>query len=67
MIKIIENPEDFITDQSTWWMIFNPDSNVILMEPNVSSGKTTSHFIMITADSKQELEEYISARGLIYL
>ena len=65
MINTIERPENFQTDGSIWWLIYDSTNSNIVVEPNQCSGLTSSPFTMVTSDSLDELLQYISDNGLI--
>ena len=58
-MNIIDKPENFLTNEEQWWMIFESETKKIIIYPNKCSGYTSSPFMMIVADSKEELEKYI--------
>jgi hypothetical protein len=67
MTNIINNPNDFQTDDITWWMIFEPSTLNIIVNPNLCSGKTSSPFTMVTSDNPDELNNYIVTNNLVYI
>ena len=66
MINIINAPQDYVTDNSIWWMIFDISNGNIITLPEVCSGKTSSPFTMVTADTEEELNFYIISNGLMF-
>jgi hypothetical protein len=65
MINTIQQPENFQTDDNVWWLIYNPDSLNIVIQPLQCSGKTTSPLTMVVADQIEELDQYIIDNNLI--
>ena len=64
MINITQAPQQYITDDRIWWMIFDQSSGNIIIAPNQCSGGTCSPFTMVTADTQEELNCYIVNNGL---
>jgi hypothetical protein len=64
MTNIINTPQDYITDDNIWWMIFDASSGNVIIAPNTCSGGTSSPFTMVTADTEEELNSYIVNNGL---
>ena len=58
-MNIINNPQNFLTAEDQWWMVFESETKKILVEPQQCSGYTSSPFTLAVADSKEELEQYI--------
>jgi hypothetical protein len=64
MINVIQQPSNAETDSNIWWLIYDSDTNLIIIEPIQCSGSTYSPNVMVTADTKEELEEYIINNNL---
>lgn len=65
-MNIINNPENFLTNEQQWWAIFELEPKKIIVPPNQCSGYTSSPFTMIVSDYKEELENYIIDLNLLY-
>jgi hypothetical protein len=65
MINIIQQPENFQTDNNIWWLLYNPVDLVIASGPFQCSGVTWSPLVMVTGDTKEELDQYIIDNNLI--
>ena len=63
-MNIIDKPENFLTNEQQWWMIFESETKKIIVSPNQCSGYTSSPFTMIVADSKEECEQFIADSNL---
>jgi hypothetical protein len=63
---IIPFPDEVHTTEQEWWMIYNADTKVIVIEPLQCSGYTSSPFTMVIADTKEELLQYIKQNNLIF-
>jgi hypothetical protein len=61
---VIPFPDEAHTTEQEWWMIYNADTKVIVIEPLQCSGYTSSPFTMVIADTKEELDQYIADHGL---
>jgi hypothetical protein len=61
---VIPFPDEVHTTEQEWWMIYNADTKVIVIEPLQCSGYTSSPFTMVIADTKEELDQYIADHGL---
>ena len=62
--QVIPFPDEVHTTDQEWWMIYDADTRVIVIEPLQCSGYTSSPFTMVIADTKEELEQYITDHGL---
>lgn len=62
----ILNPENYETDESSWWFVFNPETLLLLFPPQQCSGKTSSIYTLVVFDTLQECEDYISINNLKY-
>ena len=58
-MNTINNPQNFLTNDDQWWIIYDSLTKKILVEPQQCSGYTSSPFTIAVADSKEELEQYI--------
>ena len=65
-MNIINNPENFLTNEDQWWMIYEVETKKIMIEPQQCSGYTSSPLTMVISDSKEELEQYIMDFNLLY-
>ena len=63
-MNIIDKPENFLTNEQQWWMIFESETKKNTVSPNQCSGYTSSPFTMIVADSKEECEQFITDSNL---
>lgn len=63
--QVIPFPDEVHTTDQEWWMIYDADTKVIVIEPLQCSGYTSSPFTMVIADTEKELEQYIIDNGLI--
>lgn len=64
-MKIIHNVESIITNENEWWMIYDKNTNKIIVHPQQCLGGTSCPFIMVIADTKEELDQYIIDNNLI--
>ena len=62
--QVIPFPDEVHTTDQEWWMIYDADTKVIVIEPLQCSGYTSSPFTMVIADTREELEQYITDHGL---
>ena len=62
----ISSPKEIYTTEQEWWMVYDADTKDIVVEPIQCSGNTSSPLTMVVADTKEELEEYITENGLVY-
>jgi hypothetical protein len=65
MFNIIQAPDNFYTDENTYWLIFNPSDLNIIVAPNICPGFTISPFTMVTADTIEQLNSYITNNNLV--
>jgi hypothetical protein len=65
-MNIINNPENFLTNEDQWWMIYEAETKKIMIEPQQCSGYTSSPLTMVISDSKEELEQYIMSADFIF-
>jgi hypothetical protein len=52
------------TNETEWWMIYDPATLKVIIPPQQCSGGTSSPYTMVIADTKEELEQYIADHGL---
>jgi hypothetical protein len=62
---VIENVTNIITTETDWWMIYDADTNEVIIPPQQCLGETSSPYTMVIADIKEELNQYIADNGLI--
>lgn len=62
----IESPENYVTDESSWWFVFDPETLLLLFPPQQCRGKTSSHHTLVVFNTLQECEDYISDNNLKY-
>jgi hypothetical protein len=65
MINIIQQPSNTPTDDNIWWLIYDSDTNSITIGPLQCSGYTSSPITMVTADTLEELNSYITENNLV--
>lgn len=74
MIRIYSNQEkpdvvptvnEVSTNEVEWWMIYDANTNNVILPPIQCSGGTSSPYTMVIADTKEELDQYIVENGLI--
>ena len=65
-MNTINNPQNFLTNDDQWWIIYDSLTKKILVEPQQCSGYTSSPFTMVTGDTKEELEQYILDNELYF-
>jgi hypothetical protein len=74
MIKIYSNQEkpDVVpmvdgisTNEAEWWMIYDANTNKVIILPLQCAGGTSSPYTMVIADTEEELNQYILDNGLI--
>jgi hypothetical protein len=70
MIKIYSNqnltsPQNVHTTEEDWWMVFDPASKNVVVQPQQCSGYTSSPLTMVIAETKDELNQYIIDNDLI--
>ena len=63
---VIPFPDEVHTTDQEWWMIYDADTKVIVIEPLQCSGYTSSPFTMVVADAKEELDQYIVDNKLLF-
>lgn len=63
---VIPFSDELHTIELNWWMIYNADTKVIIIEPLQCSGYTSSPFTMVVADTKEELDQYIIDNKLLF-
>jgi hypothetical protein len=61
---IFESPNEIVTTDSNWWMIYDENTKEIIIPPQICSGKTSSPFTMVVSDSEEELNSYIEENNL---
>jgi hypothetical protein len=52
--------------QEQWVMLYEEESKKILLEPQQASGFYTAVDVLVVADTKEELDQYIAVNGLKY-
>lgn len=52
--------------QDKWAMLYEEESKHITMEPQQASGFYNVVDVLVVADTKEELEQYIIDNGLVY-
>jgi hypothetical protein len=62
----ITNPENYVTDEASWWFVFNPETLLLLFPPQQCRGNTSSTQTLVVFDTLQECENYISTNNLKY-
>ena len=62
----IFTPEDYKTNESSWWFVFDPQTLLLLIPPLQCSGKVSSPHTLVVFDTLQECEDYISDNNLKY-
>jgi hypothetical protein len=64
---IIEAPDNFETNETSWWVIFDPVTKVTVMpEPIQCAGFTSSPFTMVVHDTREEVEAYLTENQISY-
>jgi len=64
--EAINSPQEVYTTEQEWWVIYDANTKEIASAPQQCSGYTSSPLTMVAADTKEELEEYITENGLVY-
>lgn len=62
-MEIITHPYDIETTSTQWWFIFN--GNNVLKKPSQCSGKISSLYNLVIAETEQECYQYITDNGLV--
>ena len=62
---VVENVNNIITTETDWWMIYDADTNKVIIPPQQCSGSTTAPYTMVIADTEEELNQFIVENGLI--
>ena len=62
---VVPNVNNIITNETDWWIIYNANTNEVIIPPQQCSGKTSSPYTMAVADTEEELNQYILDNGLI--
>jgi hypothetical protein len=68
MINIYQQPKDFHISDNVWWIVYEDDSKEILsdiQEPQYR-GFISSSSTLVTADTKEELEQFITDNQLYF-
>lgn len=68
MINNYQQPKDFHIPDNVWWIVYEDDSKEILsgiQEPQ-QRGCIASPYILLTADTKEELDQYIVDNHLFF-
>lgn len=65
-MNTINNPQNFLTNEDQWWMIYDDETKKIIIEPQQCSGYTSSPLTIIISNSKEELEQHIIDLNLLY-
>ena len=52
--------------QDQWVMLYEEASKIITMEPQQASGTYNVVDVLVVADTKEELDQYIVDNGLVY-
>jgi len=63
---VIPFPDEVHTAEEDWWIIYDADTKLIVIEPLQCSGYTSSPFTMVIADTKEELDQYIVDNKLLF-
>jgi len=63
---VIPFPDEVHTTELDWWMIYDADTKVILIEPLQCSGYTSGPTTMVISDTKEELDQYIIDNKLLF-
>ena len=64
-IQKITNVINIESTQDQWWMLYNESTKIVFEGPIQCSGSTTSPYIMVIADTEEELLTYIEENDLI--
>lgn len=69
MINNYSQPIDFLIPDNIWWLIYEEETKQIIssIQSPEQRGCVSSPHILITADTKEELENYIQENNLIFL
>jgi hypothetical protein len=62
---VIENVTNIITTETDWWMIYDADTNEVIIPPQQCLGETSSPYTMVISDTEEELNQFIVENGLI--
>jgi len=65
--QVIPFPDEVHTTELDWWMIYDADTKVILIEPLQCSGYTSCPKTMVISDTKEELDQYIIDNKLLLI
>jgi hypothetical protein len=63
--NVIFSVENAATNKTEWWMIYNASTLEIIILPQQCSGKTSSPYTMVIADTEEQLNQYIIENGLV--
>jgi hypothetical protein len=67
MIKVYTQPNLIEpTKNNEWWIAYDQITNKIIFSPRQGEGFIVSPFILVTAPTKEELDQYIIDHDLIY-
>jgi hypothetical protein len=62
---VVPNVNNIITTETDWWIIYDANTNEVIISPQQCSGETSSPYTMVVADTEEELNQYIADNGLI--
>jgi len=60
MIIVTEKPDNLETNETSWWIVYDPKSKKIVIPELVQMlGKTSSPFTMVVGDTREEIDAYM--------
>jgi hypothetical protein len=63
-MNIIKNPENFSTNESDWWFIFDEDTNTLIVPVIQCSGSTSSPYTLAIGSSEEECINYTEENNI---
>ena len=66
MITTYPIVDDIYTNETQWWIIYDSNTNNIIIPPQQCIGIIFSPFMMVVSDTEEELLEYIKQNNLIF-
>jgi hypothetical protein len=62
---VVSSVESIMTNETEWWMIYDAETNKVIIPPLQCAGGTSSPYTMVIADTEEELNQYIIDNNLI--
>ena len=64
-IQKITDVNNIETTQEQWWILYNDETKIVIVNPLQCSGYTSSPNVMVIADTEEEILAYIEENDLI--